>query len=108
MKSQLICDQRDSKWKLLGEILKIFGSCRVKQEIAKHGIEPANKAGIMFRVMFTSMFFSVDVSYVLRELNERKELRKLVCVEDVPDFDSFHRFMSSFSENQFVKLVNGV
>jgi len=27
-------------------------------------------------------------------------------VEDVPD--SFHRFMSRFSENQFVKLVNGV
>lgn len=108
MKSPLICDQRDSKWKLLGEILKIFGSRRVKQEIAKHGIKPADKAGIMFRVMFTSMFFSVDVSYVLRELNEREELRKFVGVEDVPDVDSFYRFMSRFSENQFVKLVNGV
>ena len=74
MKSPLICDKRDSKWKLLGEILKIFGSRRVKQEIAKQGIKPADRAGIMFRVMIVSMFFSVDVSYVLRELLERKEL----------------------------------
>jgi hypothetical protein len=46
------------------------------------------------------MFFSVDVSYVLRELNEREKLRKFVGVEDVPDVDSFYRFMSRFSETQ--------
>jgi len=45
----------------------------------------------MFRVMIISMFFSVDVSYVLRELLEREELRKFAGVEDVPD--SFYRFM---------------
>lgn len=50
----------------------------------------------------------MDVSYELRELNEEKELRKFVGVEDMPDVDSFYRFMSRFSENQFVKLVNGV
>ena len=99
MKSPLICDQRDSKWKLLGEILKIFGSRRVKQEIAKQGIKPANKAGIMFRVMLISMFFSVDVSYVLRELSEREELRKFVGVEDVPDVNSFTVLCRDFLKN---------
>jgi len=55
----------------------------------------------MFRVMIISMFFSVDVSYVLRELLREEELRKFIGVEDVPD--SFHSFMSRFSENQILK-----
>ncbi len=57
MESSLIYGQRNSEWILLGEILKIFGSRRVKQEIAKQGLKPADKAGIMFRVMIISMFF---------------------------------------------------
>jgi hypothetical protein len=50
----------------------------------------------------------LQISYVLRELNEREELRKFVGVEDVPDAESFYSLMSRFSENQFVKLINGV
>jgi hypothetical protein len=76
MKSPLIYDQGDSKWSLLGNILKIFDSRRVKQEIAKQGIKPALKAGVVFRVLMIAMFFSEDVSYVIRELKEREELRK--------------------------------
>jgi len=108
MKSPLIYDQRDSKWKLLGNILKIFSSRRVKQEISKHGIRPADKAGIMFRVMIISMFFCLDVSYVLRELKGRGELRKFAGVENVPDVLDFYRFMSRFSGENFLKMVNGI
>lgn len=42
------------------------------------------------------MFFSVDVSYVLRELNDREELRKFVGVEDVLNVDSFYRLFQGF------------
>lgn len=108
MKSPLIYDQRDSKWKLLGEMLKIFGSRRVKQEIAKHGLKPADKAGIMFRVMIISMFFSLDVSYVLNELKTWEELRKFSGVLDVPSPDDFSRFKSKFPEKSFVRVVNGI
>lgn len=108
MKSPLICDKRDSKWILLGEILKIFGSRRVKQEIAKYGIKPADKAGIMFKVMIISMFFSLDVSYVLIELSNRCELRKFCGIESVPNADDFYRFMSRFSEENFIKSANGI
>jgi len=38
------------------EILKIFGSRQVKQEIAEQGLKPADKAGIMLKVMIISMF----------------------------------------------------
>ena len=108
MKSPLIVDKRDSKWILLGEILKIFGSRRVKQEIAKNGIKPADKAGIMIKVMLISMFFSVDVSYVLKEFEKRDELKKFCEIDYAPNADDFYRFMSRFSEESFVKLVNGI
>jgi len=34
MQIPLIIDNKDSKWILLDEILKVFGSRRIKQEIA--------------------------------------------------------------------------
>jgi hypothetical protein len=108
MKLPLICDQRDSKWELLGEILKIFGSRRVKQEIAKQGLNTADKAVIMFRVMIISMFFCCDVSYVLDKLKARGELRKFAGVLDVPSSDDFHRFKSRFPDENFLKVINGI
>jgi hypothetical protein len=108
MKSPLIYDQRDSKWILLGEILKIFGSRQVKQEIAKQGLKPADKAGIMFRVMIISMFFCLDISYVLRKLETREELRNFAGILDVPNADDFYRFKSRFKGGNFIKVVNGI
>jgi len=108
MKSPLIYDQRDSKWILLGKILKIFGSRRVKQEIAKQGLKPADKAGIMFRAMIISMFFCLDVSYVLSELKEREELRNFAGILDVPNSDDLYRFKSRFPEENFIIVVNGI
>jgi len=49
MKSPLIYDQRDFKWNLLGNILKIFDSRRVKQEITKQGIKSVKKSVMMFK-----------------------------------------------------------
>jgi len=95
-------------WILLGEILKIFGSRQVKQEIAEQGLKPADKAGIMFRVMIISMFFCLDVSYVLRELKEREEIRNFAGILDVPNADDFYRFKSRFKEENFIKVVNGI
>jgi len=44
MNTLLTIDNDDPKWVLLDSILKIFGSRRTKQEMAKHGIKPVNKA----------------------------------------------------------------
>ncbi len=52
MQIPLILGNKDSKWILLGKILKIFGSRRIK---------PANKAGTMLRITFIAMFKQLDV-----------------------------------------------
>jgi hypothetical protein len=48
MKSPLIYDQKDFKWNLLGNILKIFDSRRARQEMAKKVIKPVGKSVLMF------------------------------------------------------------
>jgi len=108
MKSPLIYDQKDFKWNLLGVILKIFGSRRVKQEIARQGIKPAKNAGVVFRVLMIALFFSTDVSYVIRELKGREELRRFAGVVDVPSELQIYEFLSRFSEEQFANCILGI
>ena len=62
MNTPLITDEKDPKWMLLGKIIGIVSSRRVKQEMAKQGISPVNLAGTMF--VLIAIFFSVDITYV--------------------------------------------
>jgi hypothetical protein len=39
MDTPLVIDEKDPKWVLLGKILGIVSSRRVKQEMAKQGVE---------------------------------------------------------------------
>lgn len=105
MNLPLIIDRKDPKWVLLGEILKIFDSRRTRQEIAKQGIIPVKKAIIMLKIVLISIYFSKDVSYVLKELKSRSELRKFANIGHVPDDIELSRFLSQFSEEQFINLV---
>ena len=61
MNMPLITDEKDPKWVLLGKILGILSSRRVKQEMAKQGISPVNLAGAMFKIILIAIFFSVDI-----------------------------------------------
>jgi len=101
----LIFDIKDPKWILLGSILNIFDSRRVRQEMAKQGIKPVKKSVMIFRIVLMAIFFSKDVSYVLRELREKPDLRKFAGVNRVPSNDELHRFMSRFSDKQFIDMV---
>jgi hypothetical protein len=42
MTTPLIIDEKDQKWTLLGKIVAIVASRRVKQEMAKQEIAPVN------------------------------------------------------------------
>ncbi|MFQ6124155.1 MAG: hypothetical protein ACE5R6_06040 [Candidatus Heimdallarchaeota archaeon] len=70
----LIVDEQDPKWKLLGQILKIFVSRRVKQPRARQGLTPVPKAALMLRAVLVAMFFSLELAYVLDEL-ELKQVK---------------------------------
>jgi len=58
-----------------------------------------------------AMFFSVDISYVVKQrakLNRRIKLRRFAKVGEIPEAKEIYRFLSRFSEEQFVEFVLGV
>ena len=54
------------------------------------------------------MFFSVDITYVVGELRKREELRRFAKLVEIPEARDIYRFLSRFSEKQFIGLVLGV
>ena len=106
MNTPLITDEKDPKWVLLGKILGIVSSRRVKQEMAKQGISPVNLA--VFKIVLIAIFFSVDISYVISELLKRAELRRFAKLVEIPEAKDIYRFLARFDEKQFIGLVLGV
>lgn len=104
----LIKDEEDPKWALLGKLLDIIMSRRVKQEMAKRGIVPVNLAGAMLKIVLIAMFYSKDISYVVEEVKRRKELRGFAHLGDIPEAQKIYRFLGRFSEEQFMDFVSGV
>jgi len=58
--------------------------------------------------MMVALFFSLEVSYVLRELKEREELRKFASIDDMPSESQLYEFLSRFSEEQIMNCVLGI
>jgi len=108
MDTPLVIDEKDPKWILLKKILDIITSRRVKQEMAKQRIAPVNLAGAMFKIVLIAMFFSVDITYVVSELQKREELRRFAKLGKIPEAKEIYRFLGRFSEKQFAGLVLGV
>ena len=92
----LIPDSKDTKWIMLKEVLKFFDSRVARQELAKRGM-PVKNGVNAFKIVLTAMFFSVDVSYVIKELNCRKELRRFLNIDEIIDKSYIYRFLSRFT-----------
>lgn len=92
MHPPLIVDRKDPKWLLLEKVLLLTTSRRTKQELAKNGITPVEKAGTVLRIAIISMFFTVDCAYVVNELRNRISLRRFAHISDVPSIDEVYRF----------------
>jgi hypothetical protein len=56
----VVIDEDDPKGALWGKIRGIIRSRRVKQEMAKHGIEPVNLAGVIFKIVLIDVFLRGD------------------------------------------------
>jgi hypothetical protein len=108
MNTPIIVDPEDPKWLLLEQVMSITISRTVKQAMARHGIVPLEKAGSILRILFISMFFSTDITYVLQELDRRSTLRKFAHITSVPSASVIYQFISNFEEEQFILLVSDI
>ena len=77
---------------------------RVKRIVAKYTkvsrIQPV-------KVVLTSMFFSTKISHVIKELKQRRDLRRFLGIKEkeVPKESHVYSFLSKFSLNSFINMI---
>jgi len=105
MKIPLIYDEKDPKWILLTKILKFFDSRRIKQELSKNGLTPLNRSVNILKVVMIALFFDLDVSYVVSEINRNKKLKKQLGVDEVFTAEQISEFLSRHNEQYWCEFT---
>jgi len=105
VKPPLIPMYEDFKWRLLSEILNIFDLRSTKQILSQYEILPLEKSIPTLKIVLTSMYFCLEISYIVKELQDRKKLRKFMKIKSVPSEDEVYSIMSSFDPDKFIDLV---
>ena len=101
----MILDLSDPKWKLFGNIIKIFGTRKTRKIISRCGIKPLGKAVKILKIVLLSMFFSSEIAYIVDELKNRKRLRQFLTIDEIPEANEIYRFLSEFDPDQFVEMT---
>jgi len=58
--------------------------------------------------MLVAIFFSVDITYVIEELQKRDNLRHFARIDRIPSADEVYRYLSRIDEAQFIALINAL
>ena len=105
MRLPVIPVKGDEKWEILSKIVDKLETRETKKALARNGITPVNKAIKLLKVVILAMFFELEISYAVSEVNRRLELRKFLKIEEEVKLRSIYNFMSKFESDQFISLV---
>jgi len=105
VKLPVIPVEGDEKWELLSKIVDKLETRETKKALARNKITPVNKAVEFLKIIILAMFFELEISYAVNEVNKRYELRKFLRIKDEVKLRSVYSFMSEFESNQFINFV---
>ena len=64
---------------------------------------------ICIKILFTGLYFDYPVSKVVDELNRDNRLKKFLNIDgDVPEISKVYEYISRYSSDKFVKIVNSL
>jgi len=87
----------DEKCGLFGKIIDKLESREAKKALARSGITPVNKAIMFLKIIILAMFFELEISYAVAEVNRRLELRKFLRIGDEVKLRSVYSFLNQIS-----------
>ena len=105
MKMPLFHDKENPKCILLDLIFINIDSRETKQELSRNNIKPINKALNYIKISLIAMFYGLDKSYVISELNNNEELRKNFGFKSELDYNELCEVFSRFTEYQILNFV---
>ena len=107
MRLPVIPVKGDEKWELLSKIIGKLETRETKKALARNGITPVNKAIEFLKIIILAMFFELEISYEVREVNKRYELRKFLRIGEDVKLKSVYN-SSKFEAEQFVNFVSSI
>jgi len=75
MKHHLNYNKEDPNYILLAKIFKIIGSRESNTIMASKGVKNINMMILSIKILFTSIFFDIDVEFVVQELKREETLQ---------------------------------
>jgi len=105
MRLPVIPVKGDEKWELLSKIIDKLETREAKKALARYKITPVNKAIMLLKVIILAIFFELETSYAVSEVNKRLELRNFLKIGEEVKLKSVYNFMSKFESDQFISLV---
>jgi len=105
MRLPVIPIKGDEKWELLSKVVDKLEKRETKKALARYKITPVNKAIEFLKIIILAMFFELEISYAVSELNKRCELREFLRVDKEVKLRSVYSFMSKFESDQFINFV---
>jgi len=108
MKHHLNYEKEDDNYIMLGEIFKIIDSRATEKIIGSFGVKNISMFVLCLKIMFTGMFFGLDINFIVNDLKNIEKLRKFFNIEEVPESSYIYNFFSKFSEEQILNISNRI
>lgn len=108
MKHHLNIDKKDPHYALLKEIFKIIDSRKSREIIASKRVTNINMFVLTLKIIFTSIFFGLDVNFVVNELKNSFELRKFFNIREVPETSQVYEYFNRLNTNQCLEIANRI
>ena len=108
MKHRLNLDIKDPNYTLLKKIFKIIDSRKSLEILASYGFKNLNKQIFAFKIIFISMFFELDISFILNELESKKELRDYFKISEILTADQVYKIFSQQNPENLLKALNRI
>ena len=106
MNHSLNFDKSDSNYILLKEIFKIIDLRKSEQIIASQGINNIKKFTDALKILFISIFFGYEISYVINEVNTKNKLRKEFNISNKFESKNFYEYIARYDAETLLKISN--
>ena len=108
MKHRLNLDIKDPNYILLKKIFKIIDSRKSLQILASYGFKNLNKQIFAFKIIFINMLLGLDISFILNELESKKELRDFFQISEISTADQVYKIFSQQDSENLLKALNRI
>lgn len=108
MKHRLNLDIKDPNYTLLKEIFKIMDYRESSEILASYGFKNINKQKFTFKIIFISMFFGLNIQFILNKLESKEKLRKYFNISEVLNADQVYKNFSQQDSEELVKTLNRI